>query len=73
MTNEKHDVDHWFNIYVKIFAWKTDSLWNQIEIKLIFKSHIYFIEHFDEQRLNKMSSFQNLKTNCDEKVAQTVW
>ena len=73
MTNEKHDVDHWFDIYVEIFAWKIDWLWNQIKIKSIFRSHIHFIEHFDEQRLNKMSSFQNLKTNQDEKITQTMW
>ena len=73
MTNKKHDVNHWFNVYVEIFAWKIDSLWNQIEMKLILKLHFYFIKHFDEQRLNEMSSFQNLKTNQHEKIAQIVW
>ena len=73
MTNEKHNVNHWFDVYVKIFAWKTDSLWNQVKIKSIFRSHIYFIKHSDEQRLNEKSSFQNLKTNQREKIAQTVW
>ena len=48
-------------------------MWNQIEIKSIFKSYIYFIKHFDEQRSNEMSSFQNLKTNWHEKITQTVW
>ena len=72
MTSKKRNINHWFKIYIKIFAWKIDSLWNQIEIKLIFKSHIYFIKNFDEQRLDKMSLFQNLKTNQYEKIAQTV-
>ena len=48
-------------------------MWNQIEIKLIFKSHIYFIKHFDEQRSDKKSPFQDLKTNQREKITQTVW
>ena len=73
MKNEKHNIDHEFDIYVKIFAWKINSLWNKIEIKLTFKSHIYCIKHSDEQRLNKLSSSQNLKTNWHEKIAQTVW
>ena len=73
VTNKKHDVNYWFNIYVKIFTWKIDSLWNQVKMELIFKSHIYFIKHFDEQRLNKKSSFQNLKTDQRGKIAQIVW
>ena len=48
-------------------------MWNQIEIKLIFRSHIYFIKHFDEQRSNEKSLFQDLKANRREKIAQTVW
>ena len=39
-------------------------------MKLIFKSHIDIIKHFDEQRLNKMSLFQNYKPNKHEKIAQ---
>ena len=73
MTNKKCDVNYLFHVYVKIFAWKIDSLWNQIKIKLIFKSHISFIKNFDEQRINKMLLFHNLKTNQHEKIAQTVW
>ena len=73
MTNEKLDVNHWFDIYVEIFAWKTDSLWNQVEIKLIFRSHIYFIKHSDEQRSNEKSPFQDLKADRRGEIAQTVW
>ena len=73
MTNEKHNVDHWFNVYVKIFAWKIDSLWNKIKIKSNFKSYIHLIKHFVEQRLDEISPLQSSKTNQHEKIAQTVW
>ena len=42
-------------------------------MKSIFKSHIHFIKHFDEQRLDKKSSFQDLKTDQRGKIAQIVW